>query len=403
MQTIKSELDLSFKKQNTTYSTHGIHTWVASMIPLLAKKLIEITEPKTLLDPYCGGGTVCVEGVLAKIPVSGIDVNPLAILITSSKTTKIRRSAVMKFLEYIISKTGDGKKIDMINPDHVKYWVNYWFKPHHRNQINQLATLVDEIPQGNLKTFFQCVLSATVRACSLTYKNEIRLRRFSDYDYERFNPDPVKLFEEKTLFSLERINTLPAKNSTSVRIKNGSAMNIPFKNNEFSTIICSPPYGDERNGVSYFQFAKNMLYWLGLSKEEYRKSKHQSLGWYTKENIIDKQTPNCKTVKRILNTMKTKQNCNDVISFYSDYEKSLSEMVRVTTDKIVIVIGNRIIGSKVIDNGTITTELMDNYDMRLTQHYVRDLPSKRLPRFGDTRGINGGCIDKEDILIYSHK
>ena len=35
------EKNLDFKKSDTRYSTHGIHTWVAAMIPALAQKLIE--------------------------------------------------------------------------------------------------------------------------------------------------------------------------------------------------------------------------------------------------------------------------------------------------------------------------------------------------------------------------
>lgn len=55
-------------------------------------------------------------------------------------------------------------------------------------------------------------------------------------------------------------------------------MKMEFENNQFSTIICSPPYGDDRNGVGYFQFSKNMLFWLGLTYEQLQQNKDMFLG-----------------------------------------------------------------------------------------------------------------------------
>ena len=71
--------DFQFKKISTTYATHGMHPYVASMIPALAKKMIQETKPVSLLDPFCGGGGVCVEGVLAGIPTAGLDINILSL------------------------------------------------------------------------------------------------------------------------------------------------------------------------------------------------------------------------------------------------------------------------------------------------------------------------------------
>jgi hypothetical protein len=78
-------------------------------------------------------------------------------------------------------------------------------------------------------------------------------------------------------------------------------------------------------------------------------------------------------------------------------------MSRVTNDKIVIVIGNRVLNKTVVNNANITTEFFENMGIKLSEHLKRDLPSKRLPRFGDSKIVQGGQIDKEDILIYSLK
>ena len=147
-----------------------------------------------------------------------------------------------------------------------------------------------------------------------------------------------------------------------------------------------------------------MAYWLGIPKNELESYKKNVLGWYNKDTILEKIPPESKTLKKLLTAIKSNQkNVNEAVSFYYDYNNALKEMSRVTNDKIVIVIGNRVLNKKIINNADITTELFENLGVKLSEHFKRDLPSKRIPRFGDTKFIQGGQIDKEDILIYSLK
>src|SRR5437667_6168647 len=81
--------DWDFRGTNTQYSTHGMHTWLAAMIPGVAQKLISKTNARKVLDPFCGGGTVLVECVHNGVPSAGVDINPLAVIISNAKTTPI--------------------------------------------------------------------------------------------------------------------------------------------------------------------------------------------------------------------------------------------------------------------------------------------------------------------------
>jgi len=244
------------------------------------------------------------------------------------------------------------------------------------------------------------VFSATIRDISLTYRNEIRLRRLEPQDLAKFNRDIIKTFQNRFQKTLEKVNSLPR--GTKAKVIMGDVKKLPFEKDEFSTIICSPPYGDERNGVPYFQFVKNMMYWLGLPKDELEKNKMNVLGWYNKDSIKGKFAPESKTLKKLLRDIKdNSKSVDEAVSFYYDYFLGLQEMARVTSNKIVIVIGNRILNKQLINNAAITTELFENIGVKLIEHHKRDLPSKRIPRFGDTKTVEGGQIDKEDILIYS--
>ncbi len=401
MVTIQSKLseineeDLSFVGSDTQYATHGMHTWLAAMIPMLARFLIEKTEARSLLDPFCGGGAVCVEGILKGLPTAGVEINPLGVIVTKAKTTHIRREMLYQHLGEILQKVNNYKGPDLIYPERAKaFMIHYWFKPYMFRPLSALAYAINSIEDDNIRTFFQCVLSATARDVSLTYRNEIRLRRLEPSKMKKFNPNVLKRFLFRVKDSINRVQKLPVEAKAKIIL--GSALKMPFADDEFTTIICSPPYGDERNGVPYFQFAKNMLYWLGWNKEDLMKLKSQTLGWVGKRNDFKcHETP---TLKQLIKTLNKNQRVVlEAMAFYSDYYKALKEMARVTSDKIVIVIGNRVLMKTLIDNGKITTELFNTIGVKCVKYYVRQLPSKRLPKL---TWYGGGGIDKEHILIY---
>ena len=63
---------------------------------------------------------------------------------------------------------------------------------------------------------------------------------------------------------------------------------MDFENESFHSVICSPPYADDKNGVGYFQFSKNMLEWLGYTKEEISDHKKLFLGANKTINALPK-------------------------------------------------------------------------------------------------------------------
>ncbi|MFC1483223.1 hypothetical protein ACFL56_03075, partial [Candidatus Margulisiibacteriota bacterium] len=86
--------DFDFKGVDTQYSTHKLHTYLAAMNPPLANKLISkyFLKSGKLLDPFCGGGAVLVEGILSGLKTYGSDINSLAVLISKVKTHYIPSS-----------------------------------------------------------------------------------------------------------------------------------------------------------------------------------------------------------------------------------------------------------------------------------------------------------------------
>ena len=72
---------------STEQRTHGYHRYPAKFLPNVVKKLIETyaTNNDTIADVFAGCGTTLVEAKVHGIKSAGIDINPVAQLITKAK------------------------------------------------------------------------------------------------------------------------------------------------------------------------------------------------------------------------------------------------------------------------------------------------------------------------------
>ena len=387
---LESQDQWEFRGQNTRYGTHGMHTYVAAMIPQLARRLIELYAPPkgVVLDPFCGGGAVLVEAVHGGRTAIGRDVNELAVLISRAKTTHIDQTQANEVANSIIAGLDWSPQMPLFDSN-----LRYWFKDEHLSLLDALRRSIDQHVhrESPLRPFFLTVFSATVRDVSLTYRNEIRLRRMSPDEIDNFRADPIDRFRKRVQQAAVAVSDLPREIGTDIRT--GNVQSILLDDDQCSTIVCSPPYGDERNGVSYSQFSKNMLRWLGHSSEQIRKSKGLTLGWGKRERVA----PNSPTLERALDAISAfPSSVREAIAFYADYQSALAEMARVTNGSVVIVIGQRVLRDTIFDNDAITTELMQNIGVTLKDVFYRKLPSKRLPRMRKF----GAAINREAILVF---
>jgi len=384
---------LNFQGIDTQYSTHRLHTYLAAMIPALAGKLIDSYVPPggTVLDPFCGGGAVLVEAILSGRQALGHDINDLAILVSKAKTTYLSYEQIANAGNDILTKARSypGQTISF-NPSER---VDYWFKPYMFKPLSALKTAIDTVSDPEIKNLMQVVFSATVRNVSLTYRNEIRLRRMTEKEQARFNPDVFIKFEEKLYEALSRVPELPKDSKAKIGKLDIRKLQLAEHKEIADAIVCSPPYGDERNGVPYTQFAKNMLFWLGYSADQIRESKDMSLGWGNQPRVI----PNSRTLLEAIGKIEAyPDSVEEAINFYADYFESLKGMANAVKDRIVIVIGQRVLRDTIFDNGKITVDLMAEIGLPVEKAYLRKLPSKRLPKMRNF----GAAINRETILIF---
>ena len=388
-----SSVDLDFNGIETQHSTHAIHPYIAAINPPLAKTLVETYVPisGSVLDPFCGGGGVLVETILSGRSTAGLDINPLAWILSSAKTTQVSYDRLRSTYVDIQKRASSiGPDLDSISDPN----ISYWFTPRCIEALSILSKAVQEITEPDLRMVFQTVLSATARDVMLTYRGEVRLRRLEPKDLERFKPDAFVSFGKRAELAIQRIPELPEGSTADVQLAN--AKTVPHADNSFDAVICSPPYADDTNGVGYFQFSKYMLLWLGWSNEMIADHRRQFLGGnHIKETVEPPSSTVLENALKIIRS-RSEKHASVVAKFYRDYQICLQEMFRVSRKWVIIVIGNRVISRTSVNNGQIPFKLCNSIRGELHDYYKRSIRKKRLKDLGG----DGGGTTGEHILIF---
>ncbi|MFH1972649.1 MAG: DNA methyltransferase [archaeon] len=409
-----------FRKGDTKYSNHGIHTYPAMMIPQIARRLIEMygKGSKVILDPFMGSGTALLEATLHNnfIKAYGIDINPLALLIAKAKTTPIDPNKLLVEYNRLIADSVSEKKKVMFEGKKINkpnfFNIDFWFKPDVITDLAIIKDSINNISNETTKNFFLVAFSETVRNVSNTRNREFKLYRMSPAMLEKHNPDTFNEFKERVRLNLAKMDefTKEVNKNCQVNVLDEDTRNIKsIKDQEVDLIVTSPPYGDSRTTVAYGQFSRLALQWIGFDKKTVIDIDKISLGGIpTKELQVNLESP---TLKKIIEEIakEDSKRAKDVLSFYVDFDKCIKELHRVTKDGayLCFVVGNRTVKGIQIPTDDIIVELFkskNNYQHINT--FIRNIPHKRMPKKNSPTNKIGklsNTMNEEWIIILQKK
>ena len=393
---------------NTKKLTHCYHNYPAMMIPQIAERLLEKygQNSKLLFDPYCGTGTSLLEANLKGINAIGTDLNPLARLISKTKTTKINIQILDLYLKefnnYIFSLLFDFQNISVVVPE-IKN-IGFWFSETVQQKLAIIKNFIENIQDENSKDFFKIAFSETVRESSLTKNSEFKMYRMNAIQMEKFNPDVFGIMQNKLARNhnglkilLQQDNVATSKVfefNTSEKIEN-------INENEVDIVITSPPYGDSRTTVAYGQFSRLANEWLG----------------YNDANQVDNSLMGGKIYKSIsrlgndlldekiqkISNIDAKR-AKDVIAFYVDYEKSINNVSKLIKKKgyACYVVGNRKVKGETLPTDEITKAFFEKRNFKHIETIIRNIPNKRMPSKNSPSNIAGetdNTMNNEYIVV----
>ncbi|MBU1204397.1 MAG: hypothetical protein KKE93_00630 [Nanoarchaeota archaeon] len=405
-----------FRDAYTKYSNHGFHTYPAMMIPQIARRLIETygKNAEVLLDPFMGSGTALLESTLHKNfkKAYGVDINPLALLISEVKTKPIEHKLLLDEFKKLMNKCADDKRDINFKQKEIEkpnfFNISFWFKPQVIIDLTIIKNNINQIDNQDIKDFFSVAFSETVRNVSNTRKREYKLYRMNELMLKRHNPNTINEFRNKAMENIDKMEKYFKEYNKDCKLHilpEDTRKKISVNDREVDLIVTSPPYGDSRTTVAYGQFSRLSLQWLGYDKKTVLDIDKVSLGGIPTRNL--KNGLGSPTLKKTLKKISDidPRRARDVLSFYVDFDKCVKELHRVTKKGafLCFVVGNRTVKGIQIPTDKIIVELFrakNNYKHHNT--FTRNIPYKRMPRLNSPTNISGNhavTMNEEWIII----
>lgn len=426
-----------FKNNNQKKHIHGIVEYPATMVPNMQQELINIImcadkNIRTIMDPFMGSGTVLVEGILKECNLIGIDINPLAFLITKVKLTSISIPTLYKKIYELFDRIDS-----MTNYEVVEFTnIDKWFKKIVIRDLSKIkASIMKEESIIYRRIFWVCFSEIIKLSCN-SRKTTFKLHIKKEKDIEDFNYDCVfgykqqvnKFYDRYCDFENELKSLMvSAKKSekTYTKLYNKDSISLLknkriFKDNSIDLICTSPPYGDNHTTVTYGQYSVLQLMWINLADideeidfdllKNFSAIDSKSLGGinYTckkidESNILEKSHELSNVYNRLLSSGEAKK-ARKVASFYIDFEIVLRTCFRVLRKDryAVFTVGNRRVNNQIIEFNKIICELADNINAKLIYNLKRNILNKRTPSRLCKVGLNETVrtMKDENIIIF---
>jgi len=365
------QIDWDFKGEQTQYLTHTFHSYPARFIPQIPRIFIELftREDDTVLDPFCGCGTTLVESALLNRKAIGVDMNPLACLISKAKTTIITRQKLLLLWKKVCEIGG---VLSIREDDDVEYLTqeefscnkevklpnrkkSKLFTPEVMSELNTIREHVDKLKDDTaLFNLALVALSSTIRAVI-----ESELNKGLYYVFRR----KVKMM----ISVLKEMN--PRVRYTDVKVIQGDARQLKVPDTSVDLIVTSPPYV---NALDYYRVHQYNMAWLGM---DYKAFKQHEIGGHS--HFITNRF-------RLLS------------EYLGDMLRAMIEMNRtLKSDKTcVIVVGNSSLEYELIESRKFFSAMAPDIGLKVRNFLFRNIDVSRKYHSQEI-----GKIDNEYIIV----
>lgn len=241
-----------FPNQRRVCSLHQISPYIGKLKPSIARSLIQkhTAINQTILDPFCGSGTIALEAVLLNRNVIANDFNPYAVALTKAKITapKNLRKALIQFEKYWDLSRDLVKEQDLRK---VPIWVRKFFHP---NTLKSLLAFREVCIKKRNYFLLSCLLGIlhhqTRGFLSFPSSHLVPYLRDKKFPKNKF----PELYEERDVHArmikkIERVyNNGPQLYPRYFRVSQKDARKL-LVDKDIDVVITSPPYMNELDYV----------------------------------------------------------------------------------------------------------------------------------------------------------
>ena len=370
-------------RTETTYLTHNYHTYPAKYIPQLVSKIILEHSPPggVVLDPFCGSGTTCVEALLNDRQARGVDINPVAILITQAKTTPLAPKKLSLALTQFWDAYQQQSPTEVLpgaTPEQQSRF-EHWFPPAQRPELLNLWAATQCSDPG-VRNFLQCAFSSILKYCSMWNPRSNKPCYFPGKTFplrpaEKMRRALTQMIGRNELFYRRR----PGRRKV---IKRGSAYATRLAAESVDLVATSPPYV---TSYEYADLHQLSALFLGISHND-KKFRGNFTGSVYAERAGALNSARGDEIVAQLSAQDKKLGAKCGAYFY-DTNRFFGEMSRVLKPggQLGVVIGDTYLRDVAIKNSVVYAEQMTSHGLRLTKCAQRKISSKMLPSTRDKR------------------
>ncbi|MCA0948671.1 DNA methyltransferase [Shewanella chilikensis] len=403
--------------------THYIHKYPAKLlkhIPIFFLNANLTNKTATILDPFCGTGTVLLESIKKGYKSIGTDANPIARLIAKVKTTPLEVTELKNELSAIMSANRHLNNFKTPNVTN----IDLWFLPHVKSDLSVLKKIIDSNTSTKNRDFFLVCFSNILKKVSIADPNlsvPVRLKpeKYKSKDLKEkasTRLEQIKLinvfqvYESQARENISRMQKLASINDLGIATVIGNDAkqlrydyqeNAPeLKRESVDLIITSPPYAGAQKYVRASSFS---LGWLGFCETSTLKSfENESIGreHYPTSLISKKISFGINEIDSRISEIYTTNPLRAYINgnYLREMDIAIKEMYRVLKagKYCIIVIGNNEVCGKPFNTQLYINLLAERHGFSTEMKLVDNIHSRGLMT---KRNKTASIINSEWILV----
>lgn len=346
----------------------NLHPYPARFIQQIPAQLIECFPPTpgtAVFDPFCGAGTTLVAAAERGIRTVGVDLNPIAALISRVKTTPLTER-LTPAAEEVVS-------VARCNPQDVPALprLDHWFEPDVQLALAALIAAIDARGSSAETDALRLALSRIIVRVS----NQDSDTRYAAVAKEVSGADVHRLFlkaahvVDAALFETYGCapSVVPESRVLQRDILEVNARDIGV---DVGLVVTSPPYP---NAYEYWLYHKYRAYWLGYDPVAVREREIGARPHYFRKNH---QTEH-------------------------DFERQMAQCFILLAQVVVpgghacFVVGNSVIHGRLIDNASLLIRAAGTAGFELVTRTNRSVARRR-----KTFNLSHARINEESILVF---
>lgn len=391
-----------------------VHPFPARMAPEIAlDELSTLRKNAVVLDPMSGSGMVLAQAAKLGLQAHGVDLDPLAKMISSVGATPVSVLSVNRALDLLLSRcradaeSGREAGLDWIDGDpRTAKFIDFWFAQKQASQLRLLSYhLMVEPVSRNPATLN--LLKVAVSRLIVTKEPKASLAR--DTAHSR----PHRWITEN---DFDIFDALDDSVSHVLKVLEQTAPKVPAKtylgdarklsriaDRSIDCVVTSPPY---LNAIDYMRGHKLSLVWWGHSVSALTRIRLSAIGTEKAKEIAANKWFSALSKKYGWDGLPAKSQAV-LKQYYFDLSAQLVETARVlkAKGKATYVVGNSNVRGIYVPNHQLLISAAEQSGLELIGSSEREIPEHKryLPTPKAMQNALGGRMRTEHILSFAHK